>query len=264
MKDLKWYIIIIALGAGLICMGIGWYKEHQTTAAYQAKNQKVKEQILTGAKEISRVVKANGAQTLLLDITGNHTSSKNVDDTDIPDIVDTAAMALDIRTKQLKDVTVLVAQYRAENIQLKAQLDSNKRPYYTYNGNGLDLLFKPPYNPTENATADFLGRFGITVAKGNKSKWYSPWKSKDLMSVTSDSPYFIVDKVNYIGFDKDPLPFHAEIQSVASYNEFTGISGGPGVKVEIGRLNLSANYQYYDKFKAFTWGGTASFRLLGF
>lgn len=262
MKNLKWYIIIVALGVGIICMGIGWYKEHQTTAAYQAKNQKVKEQILTGAKEISRVVKANGSQALILDITGNHTSIKNVDDTDIPDIVDTAAMALDIRTKQLKDVTVLAAQYKAEKLQLTEQLDSMKHAFYTYSGNGLDLKFTPPYAPTNTATADFMGRFGITIAKGNKSKLFS--KSKDLLSVTSDSPYFIVDKVNYIGFDKDPFPFHAEIQSVASYNEFTGLSGGPGVKVEIGRLNLSANYQYYDNFKKFTWGGTASFRLVGF
>jgi hypothetical protein len=263
MKDLKFYLIIAALAIGFICVGIGWYKEHQKTSEYQAKNQKVKEQILTGAKEISRAVKANGAENLILDITGNHTPIKNVDDTDIPDIVDTAAMALDIRTKQLKEVTVIAAQYKAENLELKAQLDSNRHTYYTYNGKGLDLKFTPPYSIADVATADFNGRFTLTAAQGFKKKWLLG-KEKTLLSITSDSPYFTVDHVNYIGFDKEPFPFNIELQPVASYNQFTGVAAGPGVKVEIGRLNLSTNYQYYDKFKKFGWGGTATYRLLKF
>jgi hypothetical protein len=262
MKNLKYYLIIAALAIGLICLGIGWYKEHQTTVAFRKKEAKVKEQILTGAKEVARTIKENGTEALLLDITDNHTSIKNVNDTDMPDIVDTAALALDIRTKQLKEVTVIAAQYKAQNIQLVTQLDSLKQKFYTYNGNGLDLKFTPPYTPNGLATADFTGRFGITVAKGTKSKFLS--KDKELLSVTSDSKYFTVDHVNYIGFDKDPFPFHAEIQPVASYNQFTGLSSGPGVKVQLGRLNISANYQYYDKFKQFGWGGTATYKIIGF
>jgi len=264
MKNLKYYLIIAALAIGLICMAVGWFKEHQVASTLQEKNQKVEKKILTEAKEIARAVKANGVESVILDITGNHTPVENVDKTDIPDIVDTAALALDIRTKQLKEVTVIAAQYKAEKLQLIAERDSLKNLFYTYNGNGLDLKFTPPNALSPVATADFMGRFGITIAKGNKSKWFTPWKNRELMSVTSDSRYFTVDHVNYIGFDKKVLPFHAEIQTVSTYNQFTGVAAGPGVKIQLGRFNASANYQYYDKFKQWGPGGTLTYKLVGF
>lgn len=263
MQNLKYYLIIAALAIGFICMGIGWYKEHQTTSAYQASSRKVKEQILTGAKEIARTVKENGTEGLLLDITGNHTPIKNVGRTDIPDIIDTAAMALDIRTKQLKEVTVMAAQYKAENLQLKAQIDSDKRTYYTYDQNGLKLKFTPPYDTVKTATADFLGRFSITAAQGYKKKGLFG-KQKTLLSITSDSKYFTIDHVNYIGFDKDPVNLNLEAQATASFNKMTGVGVGPGVKIEIGRWDLSGTYQYYQQQRNWMYGANATFRLARF
>ncbi|WP_316778444.1 hypothetical protein [Pedobacter antarcticus] len=253
MKNLKYYLIIAALAIGLICLGIGWYKEHEKTSAYQLTNQKVKDQILTGAKEIARTVNSKGAESVLLDITKNHTTVKNVDRTDIPDIVDTAAMALDIRTKQLKEVTYIAAKYKAENLVLKAQLDSNRKAYYTFNGNGLDLKFTPPYDTNGAATADFTGRLGITIAKGNKSKWYA-WKDKNLLSVSSDSPYFTIDHVNYIGFDHNPALVNVGASIKTNYNKITGIGVGPAVNIKFGNFEISGDYQYYPKFREFVIG----------
>ena len=264
MKNLKYYLIIAALAIGLIWLAVGWYKEHQVASTLQDKDKKVKKTILTEAKEIARAVKANGTESVIYDITGNHTPISNVHHTDIPDIVDTAALALDIRTKQLKEITVIAAQYKAEKLQLIAERDSLKNLFYTYNGNGLDLKFTPPNALSPVATADFMGRFGITIAKGNKSRWFTPWKDRELLSVTSDSKYFTVDHVNYIGFDKKTFPFHAEIQTVASYDQFTGAAAGPGVKIQLGRFNASANYRYYDKFKQWGPGATITYKLVGF
>lgn len=262
MKNLKYYLIIAALAIGLVCLGIGWYKEHEKTSAYQLKNQKVKDQILTGAKEIARTVNSKGAESVLLDITQNHTTVKNVDRTDIPDIVDTAAMALDIRTKQLKEVTYIAAKYKAENLILKAQLDSNRRAYYTFNGNGLDLRFTPPYDTNGAATADFTGRLGITIAKGDKTKWYN-WKNKSLLSVSSDSPYFTIDHVNYIGFDHNPAQVNVAASFKTNYNKITGIGAGPALNIKIGRLDLDGSYQYYPNFKQWIIGAGATFKILG-
>jgi hypothetical protein len=264
MKNFKYYLTIAILAAGLIFVAVGWYKEHQTTSAFQAKNQKVKEQILTGAKEIARTVKANGAESVLLDITGNHVSNKDVNNTDMPDIIDTAAMALDIRDKQLKEVTVIAAQYKAENLHLKAELDSNRRLFYTYSGNGLDLKFTPPYTPQDLATADFNGKVGITIAKGDKVKWYTPWKAKSLMSVSSDSKFFTIDHVNYIGFDKDPINFHLQAQATTSFNKMTGLGVGPGLKLELGRFDFEGTYQYYQQQRNWMYAAKASFRIAGF
>jgi len=261
MKNLKWYLIIAALAIGMICLGVGWYKSYQTAASFQQKDALVKDKILTGAKEIARAVKSSGAETVLLDITDNHTSNKNVNQTDIPGIVDTAALAIDILKKQLKEVTVINGQYSAEKLQLTAQLDSFRNLYYTYSGNGLDLRLTPPNAMSPVATADFMGRFGITIAKGDRSKWYTPWKSRNLMSVSSDSKYFKVDHVNYIGFDKEPLPFHFDIEPMAAYNKFAGASAGAGINLQVGRFVLRPNYQYYDKYKQFDWGGTATFKI---
>lgn len=258
MKNVKFYLMIALLAAALISIGSKWYLDHQSLKILEAGKQEVAKQILTSAREINRVVKANGSETILLDITGNHTLSKNSDQTDMPDIVDTAAMALDIRTRQLKEVTFIAAQYKAENLQLKAELDSGKHIYYTYNGNGLQLKFTPPYDSLKNASADFIGTLGITLAQGYKKKWLFG-KEKSLMSVTSDSPYFKISKVNYVGFDKSPQGFNIEGKWKASYNTIAGGATGPALKATLGRFGIEGDYQYYPDHKKWSWGASTEF-----
>lgn len=258
MKNVKFYVIIALLAAALISIGSKWYQAHESLKILEAGKQEVVKQILTNAKEISRVVKANGSEAILLDITGNHTLSKNSDKTDIPDIVDTAAMALDIRTRQLKEITVIAAQYKAENLQLKSMLDSSQHTYYTYNGNGLQLKFTPPYDSLKNASADFVGTFGITLAQGYKRNWLFG-KEKSLLSVTSDSPYFKISKVNYVGFDPSPQGFNLEGKWKASYNNIAGGATGPALKMTLGRFGIEGDYQYYPDYKKWSWGASTEF-----
>lgn len=260
MKNLKFYLIIGLLAVALVCIGTTWYKDHQSLKILEATKQEVAKQILTNAKEINRVVKANGAEAILLDITGNHTLNKNSNKTDIPDIVDTAALALDIRTRQLKEVTYIAAQYKAENLQLKAVLDSSRHLYYTYNGNGLQLKFTPPYDSVKNASADFVGTFGLTLAQGYKKKWFLG-KEKTLMSVASDSPYFKIGNVSYVGFDRSPSEFNLEGKWKASYNNIAGGATGPALKVKLGRFGIEGDYQYYLDNKKWSWGASTEFTI---
>lgn len=263
MKNLILYLIITALSIVLIIVGYKWYQDGQKLDKLESSKDDVAKQILTGAKEIKRAVNAKGAESVLLDITGNHTSVNNSNKTDIPDIVDTAALALDIRTKQLKEVTNIVALYKAENLQLKAQLDSNHHTYYTYDANGLKLKLTPPYDTAKLATADFIGTLGITIAQGYKRKWFLG-KEKTLMNVTSDSKFFTIDHVNYIGFDKDPVMFNVEGQATASFNSSIGVGVGPGVKIRLGKLELGGNYQYFQQERSWLYGATAAYKIFGF
>ncbi len=263
MENLKFYFIIFLLSVCIIVLGYKWYQNNSELEIAHQSKQKIKDQILTGAKEIKRTVLRNGAENLLLDITGHRTSIGNAEQTDIPDIVDTAAMALDIRTKQLIEVTAIVAQYKAENLQLKAQLDSNKNLFYTYKQNGLELKFTPPYSSSNYATADFLGRFNITAAQGYQRKGLLGRK-KTLLSITSDSPFFIIDKVNYVGFNKEPINFDLELQASASFNQMTGVGVGPGIKMEIGRFDFRGNYQYYQQERAWMYGANVTYKVFGF
>jgi|GEM_PF-4515631 len=264
MNNLKFYLIIGVLSIGLTSALVAYFEEHNQVTAFKSTNQEVKKQILTQAKEVSRAVNAKGIENVIMDVTNNHAPSKvAADNTDIKDIVDTAAMALDIQTRQLKEVTVIKARLEAENLQLKAQLDSNQHLYYTYNQNGLDLKLTPPYDSSTYATADFLGTFNLTAAQGYKKKWFLG-KQKTLLSITSDNPYFKVDKVNYIGFDKDPPNFNLELQASSSFTKLTGAGIGPGIKLEIGRFDLHGDYQYYQQTKNWMYGANATFRLVKF
>jgi len=260
MKNLKFYLVIAALIIGLLYVGYQWYQDSRSLKVFEATKREVTKQILTGAKEISRVVKANGTEAVLLDITGNRTSNKNADKTDIPDIVDTAALALDIRTKQLKEVTQIAAQYKAENLQLKAQLDSGHHLYYTYEANGLKLKFTPPYDTVKNATADFLGTFGVTLAQGYKRQWFLG-KEKSLLSVSSDSPYFKINKVNYVGFDRAPPDFGLQAKWKASFNNIAGPASGPALSLKLGRFDLEGDFQYYINNKSWSWGASTEFTI---
>ncbi|KEQ31173.1 hypothetical protein N180_02690 [Pedobacter antarcticus 4BY] len=233
-------------------------------SSFEKSKEKQAKQVLTEAKAISRAVDAKGIENVIFDITKNHASSKNEGfDTDSKGVIDTAAMALDIRNKQLKEVLVINASISARNLQLVEQLDSLKRKYYTYNGNGLNLIFTPPYDSTSSARADFLGSLNLTASQGFKKKWLLG-RERTLLSITSDNPYFKVDHVNYVGFDRKPVSFNAEAHLKSTYNKVIGAGSGPGINIKLGRVDLSGDYQYYPSMKGWMFGAGASIRLVGF
>ena len=129
MKNLKFHLPVVVLALSLTCMLYAYYKARLEISDYRQTKLKEKEQILQQAKEIRCLVDKKGLETVLLDVTDNRPPLKeNCRRASVKDLIDTAAMALDIRNNQLQQVTLINAALRAENLQLKGRLDEQKRP----------------------------------------------------------------------------------------------------------------------------------------
>ncbi|WP_448104751.1 hypothetical protein [Pedobacter panaciterrae] len=213
--------------------------------SFRKKTETQAKQVLTEAKELDRKVNEKGAETVLFNVTDNHAPANNYGkDTDIKGVIDTAALALEISNNKLKEVLVVNANLQAKNIQLQEELDSTKRKYYTWAGNGLTLKFTPPYDANA-ATADINGSIGLTAALGYKKKWLFG-KEQTLLSISSDNPFIKIGKVNYIGFDRYPNKFGLRLQASANYNPQTSSIGfGPSARLDIDRLSIQGNYAWY-------------------
>lgn len=266
MKNIKYYLIGFGV---LLLIGFLVYKFIDNTQKLADKEQKeksVSKAIQKEAIEIKRQVDKKGIESVIYDITGNKgTLAQLVSNEGTKGIIDTTAMALDIRTKQLKEILVIKSTLEANNLQLKRQLDSSKRVSYTYNGNGLNLIFFPPNALDSNsvATADFTANLQIKATQYWKRNWLLGPK-KSILQVTSDNPMFKINGADYVEFEQKQPSLGFETRLKTSFNNFSGLSAGPGIKIKAGPFDLEGDYQYYSNQRAWTWGAGATYRLFGF
>lgn len=175
MKNIKHYISYAVLIAAVIFLGFKLFDTSNKLSEKEKFDKKVKNQIQTEAKEIERKVNTEGIESVLFDITGNKILPEQISSAQTSkDIIDTTALALDISTKQLKQVLAINGTLAMENIQLKTKLNALNRPYYTYSGGGLDLTFTPPsgLNADTLATASFTANVGLTATQYWKRNWF--------------------------------------------------------------------------------------------
>jgi hypothetical protein len=267
MKYIKFIIGILMLVA-IAFFVWDYVKTKRNLEKNNAEKSAVTKKIVTEAKEIKRQVDEKGIETVLFDITGNKASiAQTLNSQGTKGIIDTTAMALDIRTKQLKEVMSINSTLSAENLQMKQQLDANKRPFYTYSGNGLQLKFTPPTATDTLAYADFNANVKIKATQYWKRNWFLGAK-KSILAVTSDNPMFKINGTDYIEFEQKQPSFGLRIQASGNYNPQTGNIGfGPAVRVDIGRLSVQGNYLYYpDLLPSNRWrpGLTANYDLIRF
>lgn len=257
MNNLKYHIVIIVLAITCSWLAVKYFSLPKEGAKLSPEKEKKKQQIQTEAKEIARAVDKNGIERVINDISANvipHDQLENL--TGNKEIVDTTAKQLNIRTKQLNSVTAINAKISAENLQLKQQLDAGKRPYYTYNANGLRLRFTPPLNPADSnsiATADFTGKLGITAAQYWKRKWFLG-EDHNYLSITSNSKFFSVDSVKYVGFKQIQRRSILEVQARAQTIPKLGLYGfGPSARINIGAFEVQGSRLYYPNTNQWMW-----------
>jgi hypothetical protein len=251
MKNLKFYLIIAALAIGLTYIAVKWYGDHREVAQLKkAKTEQVKA-IETEAKEISRKVDEKGIETVLFDITANKATAAQVKASEATKgIIDTTAMALDIRTKQLQQILEIKGTLESENLRLKRQLDASNRPYYTYSGNDLKLKFTPPFNEldtNDQGTADFSANVRIKAAQYWKRNWFLGSK-KSILAITSDNKMFKINGADFVEFEQQQPVFGLRLQAGANYNPQTGSIGfGPAARIDVGRISFQGNYTWYPE-----------------
>lgn len=265
-RSWKFYLAILLLAA--ICIWLAFKCVDTITENAALKNQKQQQvkAIQTEAREIARKVDEKGIEQVLFDVTQN-VATKDQVKSNTKGIIDTTAMALDIRTKQLKEILVVNSSLQAENLKLKRMVGEDRRPYYTYQGNGLDLKFTPPVNDLDTAdqgTADFKANLKIKATQYWKRNWFLGAK-KSILAITSDNPYFKINGADYVEFEQEQPTFGLRIQANSSYNFDTGEIGfGPAARIDVGRFSFQGRYTKFPSTKGWTKSVNASFDLIRF
>jgi len=265
MKNIKHYLFYFVLIAGCVFLIVKCNDYRNQISQAKKADASVKAKILTEAKEIARKVDEKGIATVLYDITGHKVTPEQASSTEaIKGIIDTTALALDIQTKQLKQILVIKSALEAENLQLKKQLNSQNRPYYTYSGNGLDLKFTPPNDLDSIARADFKANLTLKATQYWKRSWFLGSK-KSILAVTSDNPMFKINGADYVEFEQKQPTLGLRIQANTSYNFDTGEIGyGPALRLDVGRFSFQGRYSKYPNDPKWKPSINASYDILRF
>jgi hypothetical protein len=266
MRNLKYIVGFLALIAFAFLL-YKYITNSRKLADKEQKEHRVATQIVKEAKEIKRAVDAKGIESVLFDITGNKGTVDEIMSNDgTKGIIDTTAMALDIRTKQLKEVLVIKSTLEANNLKLRQQLDSSKRVYYTYNGNGLKLRFTPPNLLDSNsvATADFTADVKIKATQYWKRTWFLGAK-KSILAVTSDNPMFKINGADYVEFEQKQPALGLRLQANSSYNFNTREFGyGPAARLDVGRFSIQGRLTKFPSNPGLSPSVNASYDLIRF
>jgi hypothetical protein len=264
MKNIKQYIFIIALLVGCIFLSYKWYQSHCQMVELKQARASVEAKVTTEAKEIARKVDEEGLETVLFEVTGNKVPTPGALPGSTIGIIDTTAMALDVRTKQLKQILVVKSTLEAENLALKKKLDASKRPYYTYTGNGLDLKFTPPNEADSIARAEFTANVNIKATQYWKRNWFLGSK-KSILAVSSDNPMFKINGADYIEVEQKQPTFGLRVQANTAYNFDTGeMSYGPAVRFDVGRFSFQGRYSKFPNDPKWKPSINASYDILRF
>jgi hypothetical protein len=255
--------IILVVAAGVLIYN--YIKNTRELAEFKQSNKLVKSQVLKEAKEIARKVDDKGIETVIFDVTGHKAPVEVLSsNASTKGIIDTTAMALDIRTKQLKQILVVKSSLEAENLKLKQQLDPSHRPFYTYSGNGLELKFTPPNDIDSVARADFKANLNITATQYWKRDWFLGAK-KSILSVSSNNPMFKINGADFVEIEQKQPTFGLRIQANISYNADTKLFGyGPAARFDVGRFSFQGRYTKYPNDPKWKPSINASYDILRF
>lgn len=265
MKNIKQYIITAALAIGCIYLLLKLIRQSSKLDAMEQRKRNEDSQVQTEAKEIVRMVDSSGIETVVFDINSNKASPAELTfSRQTSGIIDTTALALDLRTKQLKQIMLLKSTLEAENIELKKILDSSNMPYYTYNGNGLRLKFTPPNATDTIGHADFTADVQIKATQFWRRSWLLGPK-KDYIAISSNSPLFKINNLDYLEIEQKHDGVQFKIQASSSYNLHSGkFTYGPSARLEVGRLSLTGFYARGSGSSKWAPEISASYDLLNF
>jgi hypothetical protein len=219
-----------------------------------------KKNIQTEAKQIAKEVDKNGL---------THTIFKMVKQIDqdavdkvSADLLDTID-ALNITRDKLRQITVVNTTLFIEKQELERKV-SNFATTYSHNDNYFKLSVNVPRDSSKAATFDAGYDADLITAQYDKRKFPFFGSRSNYMDIYSNDPRFTIRGARSLSVKQKPAGFGFEALAKAEFNNFTGPSGGPGVKIKIGRFDINGDYQYYTNYRGWTWGAGASYRIGGF
>ncbi len=243
MTSRRYNWITLALALGCVTLVIVLRDKSLQVAELKGAKEHIDGRIQKEAIEISRKVDSTGIETVIYDINHNKASPAQLAvNKKTKGIIDTTALALDLRTKQLKQILVIKSSLEAENLKLKQRLDASEMPYYTYDANGLKLKFTPPNVIDSVAHATFTANVQIKATQFWRRNWILGAK-RSFLAISSDNPMFKINSADYLETEQKTNASGVKIQARSTFDSRSGMfSFGPAAQINLGRLSFTGHY----------------------
>lgn len=181
-------------------------------------------------------------------------------------ILDTTALAIGILKKQVKDLLVVNSTLKAENL-IAQEVIRNGAKYYSYSDKVLGLSYRPPLttDSTDKGTLNLdYYNSQLTITQYWKRKWLFGTKRSYIDIATNDARNTI-NGVKQLTVEQKEPSFSLHLQGSANYNPSTGMIGfGPAIRMDLGRLSLQGNYNWFPDQKQWGTSITANYDLIRF
>lgn len=233
-----------------------------------AEKSSVKKAIQVEADIISRKIDKQGFERVTIEAAKNVMPISEVKNSAAigVGILDTTAMAIGILKKQVKDLLVINTTLKAENLQAK-EVSRNGNRYLSYSDKTLGLSYRPPVtsDTTDKGTLslDYYNS-ELSITQYWKRKWFLGAK-KGYIDISTNDIRNTVNGVKQLTVEQKTEKVGIQLQGSVFYNPINSNLGfGPSLRVDVGRLNLQGNYNWFPDEKKWMPGINLNYDLIKF
>jgi hypothetical protein len=257
MKKLIFWLLMAVIG---LCGYVYYLHTRSPEVKPNPIEAAAKKNIQTEAKLIAKEVDKNGLQHTIFKIV------KEIDQDAVDkvsaDLLDTID-ALNIARDKIRQVTVVNTSLTIHNQTLEKKV-SDMATTYSHRDKFFNLSVSVPRDTTQPPTFNAGYDADLITAQFNKRNFPFFGRNDTYMNIYSNDPRFTIRGARTLSVKQDAPTFGFEARAKAAFNNFTGPSAGPGIKIKAGRFDFEGDYSYYSSQKDWTWGVGAAYRIGGF
>jgi len=212
----------------------------------KAQKNNVEKKIQTEASIIARQVDKFGSEHVTISATENVYPASTLRQPAVSTgLLDTVAMALKIKTKQVEELTRINSTLNVKNARAYYSIDSLKRRTIQYRDKYVSIAYTPDTTDTIAGTFDFKYAADIKIAQYYKRNWFLGAK-KSYIDVWSQDNRVTINGVDRFQVEQKDPAFGLRIQASSTFHPKNGIYGfGGGARIDLGRFSVNPNYIYY-------------------
>lgn len=208
----------------------------------------IDKKIQTEANIISRQVDKFGSEHVTISAAENVYPISALKRTGVSlGLIDTVAMALKIKTKQVEELLRINSTLNVKNAKAVYVIDSLKIKTVQYRDRYVTLKYTPDTIDTVAGTFDFRYDADLKIAQYYKRNWFLGAK-KSYIDIWSGDDRVKINGVDRFQVEQKDPAFGLRVQATSTFHPKNGIYGfGGGAKIDVGRFSINPNYIYYPK-----------------
>lgn len=255
MKILYFPIAVIIIGVLLFFNIKGCIEKNRLekeVKVLRSDSLNIRSKIQTEAKIITRQVDKLGSEHVTIEATENVFPSSVLSNSGISlGLVDTVAMALNIKSKQVEELTRIISSLNVRDAKAHYVIDSLKRKTIQYKDDYVKIVYTPDTLDTIAGKFDFRYDADLRITQYYKRNWFLGAK-KSYIDIWSYDNRVKINGVDRFKVEQKSPSFGLRIQAASAYHPKNGIYGfGAGARIDLGRFSVNSNYIYYPKSE--TW-----------